>query len=133
MSKTKRHKTYKPSLLRVPITKAMIDETCLIALGNLTALRLHPSYAAFDTLANLFNMVGIATDKRFDLKDEFRLIQSAALAMEDIRKRSEKFGEIKCNDREYSTIANAITRLHLVLPRLNCRELYIAQEELRNG
>lgn len=133
MPKDRRHKLHKPQLKRIPITKVMIDEVCLIAFGNLTALKTCPSFAAFDRLADILNVIALAVSKRPDLYDYFIVLQSAALAMEDIRKRCEKYGEVKCNELEYLTIRNAVNRFDEVMRHLDCRELYISQEELRKG
>lgn len=133
MPKTKRNKPYKPKPIARPFTQAMIDHNHLIALGNLTALKIRPNVESFDRLAGIIDMLTTALSKRDDLKDYLIIFNSAALALVGMKEQAQKTGNIFLSELNYCTIKNAVNIIDQVLSRLNTREIEEAELQIRKG
>ncbi len=115
-----------------PLDEALRKDMCLFALCNFTALKTQPTFEAFDCVANILNLVALSIAERPDLLHYFRVLQSAALAMEDIRKRSEQLGRVEMRMLEAQSIVNAIIRFDEILPCITYRTLKLSLRTLES-
>lgn len=125
----KRSKTYKPKLIKIPMTKALYDEFGMQMHTAFEALVHQPSVDSFDALAAILNVVTLAAakDKRFE-KDMLYLNTGIA-TMNQIYNKCQAGLPLK--DHEVASIGVSVVTVDRVLPHMDVSKLYIAMKEVR--
>lgn len=135
--KPKRNKTYKPKYIRVPVMPELQREFMMAGHGALAALRLAPSVDAFEQLAGVFNVIGVAL---LDKGITSVILESGMRALIDVANRSDRTGKIAIGKYELRPIELAMLECETLIKELDLvgievarRKIQIAQATSRPG
>lgn len=126
-------KKHQRRLINIPVMPELALDFERQLRSSLMMLRATPVIEAFDGVAEIIDVIGITLNrlKRADLHNAFRLIQSGASAMIQIKGKYERTGKVQMSELEYFPIVNAVNECIEVLPRLGVTNLYLSMQELK--
>lgn len=120
--------------MHIPVMPELLlqfEQQLRVSLG---CLSMSPSIESFDSIAEILDVIGLTLYalKRADLLKSFRIIQSGASAMIQVKGKYERTGKVHMTDLEYLPIRNAVNEALTVLPKLSVSDLYLALQKLRS-
>lgn len=121
--KPRRNKRFQPSIPRLPMTSALRDRIATHMHGAFAALRLSPNAEAFDSLANIMNMVGLTVQNDPAFRQQYLLINGAARTMNQIGAKVE--AGLALRDHEIASLTVAVSAIDDILPRIDAARLRI--------
>ena len=132
-----KRKAYKPRPIRIPMT-GLRDTIALHMHASLRVIERRPDLDSFDSLAGIFNMVGITIQHDSRFTHEYRLIQGGAKALNDTARLIES--GVKLQEYHLAPIRVGVTAIDQVLGQLDVAKLYTAEKiavaavrEMRNS
>lgn len=123
-STKKRIKTYRPKHIQLPVMPELQKEFMFASHAAWTTLRLQPSAAAFDNLADIFNVIGQALQ---DTGRESVILASGMRALQDVFNRAERTGKIAIGHYEQPPITNAVLECESIVKQLDVVRLHHAR------
>lgn len=94
--------------------------------ASLAVLTHQPDLDAFDSLANIFNMVSITIQNDTRCAHEARLITGGAMAMQDIGRLME--ASLPLQDHHLGPVRVAVTAINSILGWIDVAKLYTAEK-----
>jgi hypothetical protein len=125
----KRNKSYKPKMVKIPMTKALYDEFGLQLHTAYAELISQPSTDAFDRVAAIMNVVTLTAINDARFKDEVMYLKTGISTMNQIINKCDK--GLALRDHESAALGVAISAIDRVLPYMDISKLYQSMMELR--
>jgi len=129
----KPRKAYRRRLVNIPVMPELLLQFEQQLRISLACLQSSSGLESFDAIAEILDIVGLTLEemKRPSLLSSFRIIQSGASAMLQIKGKFERTDVIHMTDLEYLPIRNAVNEALEVLPKLSVTNLYMAMQEIK--
>jgi len=121
---------HRPRLIRIPMTAGLHDQIGMALHTALATLAVAPTRDQFDSVGQIFNMIGVAIedDARFEV--EFQIIESGARAMNQIADCYDRTGVLRLTDLELAPVRNAVVTCDQITSRLDVTKLHLANMKL---
>ena len=119
---------YRATMKRIPVMQPLRDEFSMLLHTSLCCLHLAPTRDAFNNLARVFNIVGIALENDRQHQHEARIVAGGAAALNQVMPKVD--AGMKLAEHERAPIRVAINTIDGLLGRLSVTDLYVAMKTL---